>query len=113
MGFAASLSIDHRLALVLLLGLVLAAAAPLVFGWLRLLPPEREPFDTANRPPRDERDAFAVFLLANVSLSVLLRVPGLDLARAAGRVAELLPAGPRSYAALVAFVWFAFLPGLA
>ena len=113
MGIAVSFSLDHRLALVLLVALVLAAATPLVLGWLRLLPPEREPYGSASETPNAERDGFAVFLLANVSLSVLLRIPGLDLAAAAGRAADLLSPEPRAYAGLVAFVWFGFIPGLA
>src|SRR5262245_57722163 len=113
MGIQASFSLDHRLALLLLVALQLAAATPLVLGWLRLVPPEREPFGSPSEAPKAERDFFAVFLLANVSLSVLLRIPGLDLTAAAAWAANLLPPEPRSYAALVTFAWFGFIPGLA
>jgi hypothetical protein len=113
MGFDAPFPLDHRLALVLLVALLLAAATPVVVGWLRLVPPEREPFGTSRVAEKPERDAFAVFLLANISLSVLLRIPGVDMAAAAAPVASLLLPDPRSYAGLVAFVWFGFIPGLA
>src|ERR1041385_9447413 len=71
--------IDARIALVLFLLLLLSAATPVVMAWLALLPPERDPFANPREPrPKKPRDAFAIFLLANVSLSVLLRVPALD-----------------------------------
>src|ERR1051325_10353738 len=68
--------IDARIALVLFLLLLLSAATPVVMAWLALLPPERDPFANPREPrPKKPRDAFAILLLANVSLSVLLRVP--------------------------------------
>ena len=39
--------LDARVALVSLLLLIMAAAAPIVLGWLALLPSEREPFALA------------------------------------------------------------------
>jgi hypothetical protein len=113
MDLGAPFPLDHRLALVLFVALLLAAATSVVVGWLRLIPPERDPFEAGGPAQKPEGDAFAVFLLANVSLSVLLRIPGLDLEAAAARAASLLPPDPRSYAGLVAFVWFGFIPGLA
>ena len=56
--------LDHRLALVLYLLLLLATAWPVVTAWLRVLPAEREPFAGADETSQKEgRDAFAIFLL--------------------------------------------------
>lgn len=74
------MAIDHRLALVLLSALILAAAAPLVMAWMRLLPPEREPFDALDATPRREpRDSIAILLLCFTTLSYLARLPGVPL----------------------------------
>src|SRR5216683_189248 len=70
--------LDARVALVSLILLIMAAAAPIVFGWLAVLPSEREPFappgESSGKKPRDP---FAIFLLVNISISLLLRIPGL------------------------------------
>ena len=74
------MAIDHRLALVLLSALILAAAAPLVVAWTRLLPPEREPFDAPHVTlQRGPRDTIAIILLCFTTLSYLLRLPGIPL----------------------------------
>lgn len=75
--------IDHRLALVLLSALMLAAAAPLAVAWARLLPAEREPFTfsgAAERRPRS--DLVADILLCLTTMSYLLRLPGVPLEKA-------------------------------
>lgn len=75
--------IDHRLALVLLSALMLAAAAPLAAAWVRLLPADREPFDSPRASEgRAPSDAFAVILLCFTTLSYLLRLPGVPLEKA-------------------------------
>jgi hypothetical protein len=76
---AICLVLEPRIALVLFLLLLLAAAAPIVMGWIAILPEEREPFAGPDEFPRKKpRDAFAIFLLVNISLSVLMRIPVLD-----------------------------------
>ncbi len=70
------LALDARLALALLMALLLAAAAPIVLGWMALLPDEREPFAPSGEIRSNERrDPFAIFLLANISVCLLLRIP--------------------------------------
>ena len=78
--------IDARIALVLYLLLLLAAAAPVVLGWLALLPDEREPFavrgEVASAKPRDY---VAVFFLVNATYIALIwdlidRTPGTTIA---------------------------------
>ena len=95
--------IDHRLALAALAALLIAAAAPLAYAWAKLLPEEPPPFEVpAVSPPVEDlassrksaakRDPFAVFLLVCVTLSYVLRFPGLPLAAALQRLSTLLPA---------------------
>jgi len=106
--------LDHRLALILYLLLLLAAASPVVIAWLRVLPAEREPFAApGEKPQKEERDAFAIFLLANISLSLLLRIPGVDSAALAGHAAKWFPAEWANHVVMVGFIWFGFIPGLA
>jgi hypothetical protein len=84
-----TLSLDHRLAFVLLVALVLGAAIPLALAWARILPEERPPFETGSAtgrpaqaeapkgaPPRSRRDPIALGLLVFVTLCYLVRFPG-------------------------------------
>jgi hypothetical protein len=101
-------------ALVSLILLIMAAAAPIVLGWLALLPSEGEPFafhgESSGKKPRDP---FAIFLLVNISISLLLRTPGLDAVPLSSRIARLLPAEWGENTLMIAFIWFGFIPGLA
>ena len=106
--------LEPRLALLLFLLLLLAAAAPIVIGWLSLLPAEREPFAVpgADRE-RKSRDAFSVFLLANISVSVILRAPGFHAAPLSWYITKLLPPEWGDHVVMIGFIWFGFVPGLA
>ena len=108
------LVLDARVALVSLILLIMAAAAPIVLGWLALLPSEREPFafpgESSGKKPRDP---FAIFLLVNISVSLLLRIPGLDAVPLSSRIVRLLPPEWSENAVMIAFIWFGFIPGLA
>jgi hypothetical protein len=107
-------SLDARLALVLYGLLLVTAAAPIAQAWLRLLPSEREPFarpDAERSKP--EHDAFAIFLLANISLSLLLRIPGVDVSWLSRWITSLLPQEGAVHAPMIGFIWFGFIPGLA
>src|SRR5262245_4695706 len=107
-------AIDHRLALVLYLLLLLAATAPLVIAWLRLLPPEREPFAAlGEKPKRNERDVFAVFLLVNITVSLLLRVPGVNLDVLSSLLTKWLEPEWANHVVMVGLLWFGFTGGLA
>ena len=103
---------DARLALMLYVSLLLAAAGPIVVGWLRVLPQEREPFatpgDTVAKKPSD---AFAIFLLVNLSLSLILRIPAVEHALRSAAARCLPDSGDQ--AVMFAFLWFGFVPGLA
>jgi hypothetical protein len=105
---------DHRLALVLYALLLLAATAPLVIAWLRLLPPEREPFAAlGEKPNRDKRDVFAVFLLVNITVGLLLRIPGVNVDVVLPLLTKWLAPEWANHILMVGLIWFGFIGGLA
>lgn len=107
-------AIDHRLALVLYALLLLAATAPLVIAWLRLLPPEPEPFAASGeKPNRDKRDVFAVFLLVNITVSLLLRIPGVNVHVLLPLLTKWLEPEWAKHIVMVGLIWFGFIGGLA
>jgi hypothetical protein len=107
-------ALDHRLALVLYVMLLLAAAAPIVVGWMRLLPPEREPFAMpGEKADREDRDVFAIFLLVNITLSFLLRVPGVNADALSVPLTKWLAPEWANHLVMVGFIWFGFIGGLA
>jgi hypothetical protein len=108
------LALEPRVALVLFVLLLAAAAAPIFFGWLALLPSEREPFalpgESSSKQPRDP---FAIFLLANISVGLLLRIPGAHAEWLSSQVTRLLPPDWAENTIMIATIWFGFIPGLA
>jgi hypothetical protein len=106
--------LDARFALVLYILLLVAAAALIALCWLRLLPSEREPFARPDsRQPKQSRDAFAIFLLTNISLSLLLRIPGVDVSWFSRWILNFLPQEWATHAPTIGFIWFGSIPGLA
>jgi hypothetical protein len=106
-------TLDPRLALALSLLLLLAAAAPIVWGWLAVLPAEREPFTRPGELPSSKpRDPFAIFLLANITVSLLLRIPGWDFGSIAARAGRIIPPEWADHAVMIGYIWFGFVPGL-
>ena len=116
--------IDHRLALLALAALLIAAAAPLAYAWAKLLPEEPPPFEarTSRLPPEDtasnptspgKRDPFAVFLLICMTLSYVLRFPGLPLSAALQWLSAVLPPDYFSYAMLAGHWFFMVMPSVA
>lgn len=105
---------DARLALLLLILLLTATAAPIVLGWMALLPAERDPFapagESRNKKPRDP---FAIFLLANISVGLLLRIPGVHAEWLSSQVTRLLPPDWAENTFMIGAIWFGFIPGLA
>jgi hypothetical protein len=109
-----SVALDARLALVLLILLLIAAAAPIVLGWMALLPAERDPFAPAGESrSKKPRDAFAIFLLVNISVGLLLRMPGVHAEWLSSQVTKLLPPDWTENTLMIGAVWFGFIPGLA
>jgi hypothetical protein len=109
-----AISIDHRLALVLLSALILAAAAPIAAAWARLLPAEREAFARpGDARPRQPRDSFAIVLLCFVTISFLIRLPGIPLdAIRPWLEAHLFAPWPERLLGSASFL-LVFLPGFA
>ncbi len=116
--------IDHRLALLALAALLIAAAAPLAYAWARLLPEEPPPFEVAaTGPPAQDlasnptspakKDLLAVFLLVCVTLSYILRFPGLPVAAVLQWLATLLPKDYFNWTVLGGRWFFAVVPGVA
>ena len=107
-------AMDHRLALLLYVLLLLAAAVPVAIAWLLLLPPEREPFASSDeKRSGNERDIFAVFLLVNITLSLLLRIPGIDPDALSVPLAKWISPEWANHVVRVGFIWFGFTGGLA
>ena len=115
---------DHRLALVALALLLIVAAAPLAYAWARLLPEERPPFEAAGTGTVPEevapggktapkKDRFAVFLLICITMSYLVRFPGVPLAPTLQWLSTLLPADYLNWAVMGARAFFVVVPGLA
>lgn len=106
--------LDARLALVLLIGLLIATAAPIVLAWIALLPEEREPFAPSGEiRSTDPRDPFAIFLLANISICLLLRTPGVHAEWFSSQVTRLLPPDWAKNTIMIAAIWFGFIPAFA
>jgi hypothetical protein len=108
------LTIDVRLALVLFVLLMLGASGAIVVGWLSLLPSEREPFATPGEARvKRPRDLIAIFLLANLSLAVLLRLPGFNGTPLSFYLASIIPPDWANPALVIWFIWLALISGLA
>lgn len=120
----AIVSIDHRLALLALAVLLIATAAPLAYAWASLLPEEPQPFEfAAARSPAEDlasnqkspvkRDLVAVFLLVCVTLSYVLKFPGLPVAPGLQRLSTLLPRDYFNWTLLGGRWFFVVVPGVA
>ena len=114
---------DHRLALAALTALLILAAAPLAYAWARLLPEERPPFEVARAGTAPEelapsektapkKDRFAVLLLFCVTLSYLLRFPGVPLSLALQWLSTWIPANDLYWLVMGARAFFVVVPGL-
>ena len=96
------------------MALLLSSALPLVLGWIRLLPAEREPFaKPGDSPPSPSLDPFAVFLLANVSASFVAAIPGVLKFLPLGWLEQFAPASWSDRIAMVVLIWFVFVPAFA
>ncbi|HXA00059.1 MAG TPA: hypothetical protein VN025_20035 [Candidatus Dormibacteraeota bacterium] len=106
--------LDPRVAVLLLMVLLLGAAIPLALGWTKLLPPEREPFSRPDLPRhRSPRDLFAIFLLVNVSLSLIAAVPRIADALHLDWLVQFLPNSWPEHVGMILLIWLVFVPALA
>jgi hypothetical protein len=94
--------------------LLVAAAIPLALGWTRILPAEREPF---SRPDllrvKAKLDLVALFLLANISLSLLAAIPRIADTLHLLAIVQLLPATWAEHLTIAALIWLIFIPAFA
>ena len=116
---------DHRLALASLVTLLASGAGTLAWAWARLLPEEQPPFRMAPanppqpevppnwEPPSQQRDPFAVVLLACITLSYLLKFPGFPSARLLQWLSSHLSTDALNWTVLSARAFFVVVPGLA
>jgi hypothetical protein len=106
--------LNPRLAVFLMMVLLMGAAIPLVLGWIKILPAEREPFSRPDEaPPKRHHDFFSVFLLVNISFSFLAAVPRIAETFHLDWLAQLLPASWADHAAMIFLIWLVFVPALA
>jgi len=106
--------LNPRLAAFLMTALLLGAAVPLALGWTKILPPEREPFSGSDQPsPASPRDPFALFLLLNVSLSLVAAIPRIADALHLDSLLGLLPAPWAEHFTMVSLIWLVFVPAFA
>ena len=106
--------LNPRLAAFLLMALIIGAAIPLALGWTKILPPEREPFARADLPAqKPKRDFVAIFLLCNVSLSLLLAIPRIAESLQLEALTKFLPPSWSEHLAMISLVWFSFIPAFA
>ncbi len=106
-------AVDHRLAFFALAALVVAAAVPLAFAWVRILPEDRPPFEIEPpsypsvelEPPQEpasgsRRKPIAIVLLVGVTIGYILQFPGFPREASFRWLNSILP---RSAAAWVPF----------
>lgn len=106
--------LNPRLAVFLMMALLLGAAIPLALGWMKVLPAERDPFSRPDQAPRSSpRDRFAVFLLVNVSLSLLAAIPRIADSLHLDRLIQFLPASWSEHVGVIFLIWLVFVPALA
>jgi hypothetical protein len=112
--------LDHRWALALLTLLLILAAAPLGWAWALLLPEERSPVAIGNNNADDRedsrrttRDVFTIGLLTLVTISCLLKIPGMPVATVLQWLARVVPQDYFQWLVLGARAFFVVTPGLA
>jgi hypothetical protein len=117
---------DHRLALLALVALLVTAAAPLAYAWAGLLPQEPPPFEVNSAPAslleepepspeatRRTGHAFTIFLLACMTFSYILKFPGLPLSAILRSLATLMPQDYLNWVVMGGRAFFVVLPVLA
>ncbi|MFI5056676.1 MAG: hypothetical protein ACHQLQ_00685 [Candidatus Acidiferrales bacterium] len=122
----AAITLDHRLAFLLLCALVVGAAVPLTMAWARVLPEDAPPL-ARNEDSRDgakeelpgeeeksgNRDPFAIVLLVCVTLSYALRFPGFPSGAVLHWLSTRLPEACWDWGLLSGRAFFVVVPGLA
>jgi len=106
--------LNPRLAAFLMMVLLLGASIPLALAWIRILPPERDPFSRPDVAPlRPRRDRFANFLLLSVSLSLLAAIPRISDTLRLTQLTQLFPYSWTETITVILLIWLVFVPALA
>ena len=106
--------LNPRLAVFLMMVLLLGASIPLALAWIRILPPEREPFSRPDvAQPKPRRDRFANFLLLNVSLSLIAAIPRIADTLRLTQLTQFFPSSWTETPTVVFLIWLVFVPALA
>ena len=108
---------DHRVAFIALVALVLGAGVPLAFGWARLLPEDTPPFpiepgsfpsvdhEVAQEQPSDKRDYWiAAPLLFCLTVAFVFRVPGFPGGAVVASIGRVIPEVGASWSSVAAHV---------
>jgi hypothetical protein len=105
---------DHRLALVALSALILAAGASLAVGWAALLPTDPEPFERRGESvSRTKHSRLAIAFLTLTTLSYVVRLPGVPLEGILPWLSKRLLAPWPDYLFLGATFFLVFAPAFA
>ncbi len=106
--------LNPRLAAFLMMVLLVGAAIPVALGWTKILPPEREPFSRPDLPhQKPKRDFVAIFLLFNVTLSLLIAIPRIADTLHLEALAQFVPASLAEHLTMILLIWLSFIPALA
>jgi hypothetical protein len=106
--------LNPRLAAFLTMVLLLGASIPLALAWIKILPPERDPFSRQDVAlPKPHRDPFANFLLLNATLSLLAGIPRIAETLRLDQLLRLFHASWTDSIAIVLMIWLVFVPALA
>jgi hypothetical protein len=106
--------LNPRLAAFLMMLLLLGASIPLALAWMRILPPERDPFSRPDvAPPKTRRDRFANFLLLNVTLSLFAAIPRIAETLHLLQLTQFLPTSWTETTTVALLIWLVFIPALA
>jgi hypothetical protein len=98
-----------------MMALLVGAALPLALAWVSILPPEREPFSRPDlpRPGAPRRDRFSIFLLVNVSFSMIAAIPRFADTLHLDSLSRLFPRPWVEQIEIIVSIWLIFVPALA
>ena len=104
----------------LLATLLIFTAAPIAWGWTSLLPDEGSPFERDDKDAGPDassrhhsREPFAICLLALVTVSYVLKIPGMPIAEALQSLARAVPQDYFQWIVIGGRAFFVVTPGLA
>lgn len=113
---------DHRLAFVALIALLIGAGTPLAFAWARLLPEDAPPFpiepgsfpsvdhEAPQEKSKQNRDHFiAAPLLFFLTIAFIFRVPGFPISTVVAWVGSAIPGISNSWSTITVRVLVSFV----